>query len=188
MSGKGRNKGAQATRRRTSGGFRLPGWLWLLVGIGLGAYGTVMLILDGGMPVPELTRPTVTRPAANPIEKAAPALPPPTKPEYDFYTILPNQEVVISEEEINPAAGADANTASGPWLLQVGSFRNGQDADRVRATLAMQGIESFISIREAEASTWHRVRVGPIHSRREADRIRSKLQRQNFQPMIIKTE
>lgn len=190
MSTRRKGRGAQATRRNRSGTWRPPGWILLIVGIGLGAYGTVMLFLESGAPMPELNVPRIMRQDPEPQpEPAPPALPPRTEPKFDFYTILPKQEIVIPEEEIRSTD--DRGSQSSPatlWTVQVGSFRNFQDADGVRATLALQGIETHISTRESESSTWHRVRVGPIASRREADRLRSKLQRLNFQPMILKAE
>jgi len=190
VSGKRKGRRAQATKKQSSGGWRPPGWIWLLVGIGLGAYGTVMLFLESGAPMPDIELPRAILSSPEPAaEPETPALPPRTEPKFDFYSILPKQEVVIPQEDIHSTD--DRSTGTGPppsWIVQVGSFRSFQDADGVRAQLALRGIESHISAREGETSTWHRVRVGPIKSRREADRLRSKLQRLNFQPMILKSE
>lgn len=188
MSAKRKRRNNHATRRKPARAWTPPGWIWLLVGIGLGAFGTVMLFLEGGAPLPELRIPQVVQPEPLP-EPASPELPPPTRPRFDFYTILPKQEVVIPDEELHPSGERDSGSGtSTSWTVQVGSFRSFQDADGVRAQLALQGVESHISISEGQSSTWHRVRVGPIASRREADRLRSKLQRLNFQPMILKAE
>ena len=191
MSAARKGRRAQATRKKTAaGGWRPPGWIWLLVGIGLGAYGTVMLFLESGAPLPDIEIPGVSLRSPEPEPRPEPpTLPPRTEPKFDFYSILPKQEVVIPQEELQSTD--DRATDAGPlpqWTVQVGSFRSFQDADGVRAQLALQGIESHISAREGERSTWHRVRVGPFTSRREADRLRSKLQRLNFQPMILKSE
>jgi len=188
VSAKRRRRTGHATRKKPARGWRPPGWIWLLVGIGLGAFGTVMLLLEGGAPLPELRIPRVVQP--EPLPEPAPAeLPPATQPRFDFYSILPKQEVVIPDEELHPGSERDSGSGtSTSWIVQVGSFRSFHDADGVRARLALQGIESHISMSEGQLSTWHRVRVGPIASRRQADRLRSKLQRLNFQPMILKAE
>lgn len=188
MSAKRTRRAGRAVRRSTSGGWRPPGWIWLLVGIGLGSYGTVMLLLEGGPSLPEIAIPPVVSPEPT-AEPDEPELPPSEAPRFDFYSILPRQEIVIPDEEIRPSDERESATQSAPlWIVQVGSFRTFEDADGVRARLALQGIESHISMRDGQSANWHRVRVGPIASRREADRIRSKLQRLNFQPLILKAE
>ena len=39
---------------------------------------------------------------------------------------------------------------------------NAEEADRVRAQLALQGIESKVQRVSVDNDTWHRVRVGPV--------------------------
>lgn len=99
-------------------------------------------------------------------------------PEYQFFALLPRKEVVIPESELQP----DPETFSGTWTLQVGSFRRYDEADRLKAILAFQGVESSIDQR----GDWFRVRVGPFQSRREMDRIRSRLARNDIRSMVIR--
>ena len=46
-------------------------------------------------------------------------------------------------------------------MLQAGSYKNFADADRVRAQLALQGIESKVQKVTVDNDTWHRIRIGP---------------------------
>jgi cell division protein FtsN len=75
----------------------------------------------------------------------------------------------------------------GSYILQVGSFPNFADADRIKATLALQGIESSIQqVQVNNGSTWNRVRIGPIKDLKELNSIRAKLAQDRIEPLVIK--
>jgi cell division protein FtsN len=150
------------------------------------------------------------RPAARLAQEAAPMTrdeaPAPAKPApasaaqdaetlFVFYEMLPKFEVVIPEEQVGaaaPAAGPGAAAATGPvdkpgaYILQAGSFRNHADADRVRALIAMQGVESKIQKVTIDRDTWHRVRVGPITNLKQLEDTRSKLRNARIDALVIK--
>lgn len=94
----------------------------------------------------------------------------PEQPEepWDYIEVLENQEVIVDvpEREVGP-----------PKLMQCGSFRNKDDAESMRAMIAMIGLESQIRTTEGSNGVWHRVILGPYESKRDAERDRHKLQR-----------
>src|SRR6202023_410356 len=66
---------------------------------------------------------------------------------YDFYEMLPNFEVVVPEKDKDVKSDLPAAARverPGVYVLQAGSYRNEGDADRVRAQLAMQGIDAKV--------------------------------------------
>ena len=63
----------------------------------------------------------------------------------------------------------------GLYVLQAGSFSRYEDADRRRAELALQGIESSIQRVTIDDRTYHRVRIGPIDDLDELNMLRSRL-------------
>ena len=83
---------------------------------------------------------------------------------YAFYDMLPKFEVVVPEKEkdVRPDVRAVPETRRGTYVLQAGSYKNFADADRVRAKLALQGIESKVQKVSVDNDTWHRIRIGPI--------------------------
>jgi len=97
---------------------------------------------------------------------------------FDFYTMLPDLEVVVPQESSpagrGPAAGA-AVTAPGRYWLQAGSFKRYEDADRRKAELALLGFSSGIQAVSLDGQTWHRVRIGPLESAGEAEAARRQL-------------
>ena len=107
---------------------------------------------------------------------------------YDFYQMLPKFEVVVPERE--KAEAPDARPAPierpGAYVLQAGSYRNFADADRVRAQLALLGVESKIQRVSVDNDTWHRVRIGPIEDLKELNRTRDRLRQADIEALVIR--
>ena len=171
--------------KKKSGGF--PGWGWFVLGIM-----ACFAILKGG---PVLWQAELhagkhasarsTAPAAGTVA-AAPAS---TAPHYDFYKMLPSFQVVIPGQDKDVRSGNAAAPVQQPgsYILQVGSFPSYADADRMKATLALQGIEASIqSVQVNNGSTWNRVRIGPIKDLKELNAVREKLAAQHIEPLVIK--
>jgi hypothetical protein len=74
----------------------------------------------------------------------------------------------------------------GTYVLQAGSFRNMADADRVKATLAMQGVESRIQQVTIDEDTWHRVRIGPFDDLAQLEQTRRKLRDKHIEVIVIR--
>lgn len=74
------------------------------------------------------------------------------------------------------------------YLIQAGSFRNQEDADRLRARLALMGVDAEIqSVQIEGGETWHRVRIGPITDRSRADRVRARLEEENVSSILLRS-
>jgi cell division protein FtsN len=108
------------------------------------------------------------------VKPAAPADAPaanPDKPKYDFYSVLPEMEVVVPDAEVKSAAAtppaADAQAAANAtqrYMLQAGSFRTSADADALKARLTLMGVGATVSVQEVNVNgtEYFRVRVGPF--------------------------
>lgn len=78
-------------------------------------------------------------------------------------------------------------TTTRAGFLQVGAFRNPQDADNLKARLAMLGVEAKISTVEAgNQGLLHRVRVGPFTTMGELDKAREQLRANGVDSDVIK--
>ena len=100
------------------------------------------------------------------------------EPRFTFYDLLPNFEVVTQDADEEPTASATAPQAvvePGVYILQAGSFSTHEDADRRRAELGMQGIESHIQRVKINERNYHRVLIGPIDDLDELNVMRSRL-------------
>ena len=161
------------------------GWTGLLLGLAGG--------LGLGLAIWFLDRRGAAAPA--PPEEAPPPMsmrgaeaPPEAAERYDFYDMLPKFEVVVPEKEkpVRPDAPPAAVDKPGPYVLQAGSYRDFAEADRIRAQLALQGIESRVQKVSVDADTWHRVRIGPITDPAELERIRERLREADIDVLVIR--
>jgi cell division protein FtsN len=95
---------------------------------------------------------------------AAPAATAKDEQRFDFYKILPGQVDAVPAD--GKAAGKDREpSAAAPAkkvYLQLGSFQNENEADNLKAKLALLGVEAKIqSVSIPDKGMVHRVRIGP---------------------------
>ena len=116
----------------------------------------------------------------------------PPEPRFDFYTLLPEMEIVVPEQQIRgkPEQGVRQVERPGTYYLQVGSFKNSVQADRLKAELAIKGFETVIqkvTIDNNQATeTWHRVRVGPYSELEGLNRARVKLKANGIESSLVR--
>lgn len=84
------------------------------------------------------------------------------------------------------ASGNGEPVARTLYFLQVGSFRNREDAEQLRARLAFVGIESEIAVGQVNDTVVNRVRVGPFTSANEAYQARVPLTKGGFEATVVK--
>src|SRR5213080_1371155 len=148
----------------------------MLAGIVLAS--TAFVYLGG---TPRKSRDTADAPRPDPY-RAAPADADsggvgPGRPaeKYDFYQMLPNFEVVVPEKDKDVKRD-----------LPAGSYRNEADADRVRAQLALQGVDARVQRVAVDADVWHRVRIGPITNLEELNKVRRQLRAAEVDALVIR--
>jgi hypothetical protein len=130
--------------------------------------------------------PPADAPAPGPEAAAVASVPAePPKPRFDFYTMLPQQTLdgpVEPAEVANPPAGAAAES----YLLQAGSFRQREDADRRRAELLLLGLEPSVEESNSDNGRWFRVYLGPFNSHSQMTRARSLTAAQDIDTLLLK--
>lgn len=194
-------KRSTPSRATTSGG---NVWKGMLLGLFIGvavAVGMALYLNRNNNPftapkAPAESKPVAPQatPAAAPesLKPGAGTKQPPAPPvqSYDFYKILPGNEdpnVALPPKTDAPAPAADkAPPAAPPAWFQVGAFQNEADADNLKATLALKGIEASIQTTNLpEKGIWHRVRVGPLKSMAEVDKMRATLRSNGIEANLI---
>jgi cell division protein FtsN len=197
MAGRRKKSGnRRGTRKKTSGG--IPAWFWLLGGILIGLGLAVALMLKGYLPELKQHLPSVdsTPPGSSEsalVEDESTKTPKPKKPRYDFFTVLPEMEVVVPEQELSrqadkaePAPATTANNNQDRYILQVGSFRSAADAEQMKARLALLGSMATVQTVTVNDQTWHRVRIGPFEGARKADEMRRMLSDNKIDTLVMK--
>jgi cell division protein FtsN len=183
-------------RKRGSGG--IPAWFWLLGGILIGLGTALALMMKGYLPEIKQNLPSMDETSVKPAEPAIVGdekseEKKPKKPRYDFFTVLPEMEVVVPEQELSrkaviPEPPANAVTADSQesYILQVGSFRSSADAEQMKARLALLGSIARIQTVTVDDQTWHRVRIGPFIGARKADEVRRMLSDNQIDTLVMK--
>jgi len=106
---------------------------------------------------------------------------PEAAPSFDFYKVLPGD----AAGELPPSAAPAAPTPR--YYLQAGAFQNPNDADNLKAQLALLGVEAVIQTTEvADKGLFHRVRVGPFSTIDEVNRTRSLLAQNNIPATLVR--
>ena len=125
---------------------------------------TVVLERDRESPVPAVSgngrKPAATQaPRVN--EAAATDSPAPRQP-------LPDP--AVESQQSTPAT-----SATGMWAVQLGSFGNHENAERLAAELRSQGFAAFLSKLTVASGELHRVRIGPQKDRAAAEAVAARL-------------
>ncbi|SDH68463.1 SPOR domain-containing protein [Nitrosomonas sp. Nm132] len=114
------------------------------------------------------------------------------KPRFDFYNILPGIDEPLTEEPFDqvtqstPTIINNANTTS-DYFLQIGSYKNANEAERMKAELALLGMIASVQTTESsDRSTWYRVRIGPYSKIDEIDQMRASLQENGIEANFVK--
>lgn len=182
--------GARRRRRRRGAG---RGWLVVAVVLvaGLGAAGWYWWqeraghapAVDGepaAAPGPAAKKPGRPPPAvpAEPVEEAYP---------YEFYDLLPDQEVVVPPrgDDRRAAPPPTVERAPGVYVIQAGAFPDFAQADAVKARLALLGIVAQIQQITVDGRTFHRVRVGPIEDAARLKRMRDQLRANRIDHIVV---
>jgi cell division protein FtsN len=194
--------------KRTSQAFRgsdrrpVPFWIWFLAGLVAGVALSAVAFQQGW--VPELRGESGPQPdaRAEPVPPGdagvRPAAEPERKPQFDFYTLLPEMETVIPTEEIRreaektegavPATPEAAPATSSRLFLQAGSFRSTPEAEQMKAKLALFGMRAQVVPVTVNGSDWFRVRVGPFDDARSLDSARATLEANGISTIALRAE
>lgn len=134
-----------------------------------------------------------TAPKQKPHKAAKPqkSSPQPPKPQYEFYSVLPEMEVVVSDEElakpVEKKQSAIHDNVSA-YFVQVASFRRPEDADKLTAELAFLGIEAKVhKAKLNERDIRYRVRTGPFKGKTALKNGRAELKQHGHDGIVVKS-
>ncbi len=202
----------QAKRGGNSG---TPAWVWAFAGLALGliiaAYfflGDVWKNRNKDEPTPN---PTAQAPVSTSEEAVAQEPVEKPKPKYDFYTLLPEKEVLIPDAELKAQAEAEAKKDAAPkplanapelvtatpetpastdarFLIQAGAFKNPDEAENLKATIALTGEVARIETADINGTTVYRVRLGPYSTASSLSAAKQALSSHGIEAQAIKVK
>ncbi|MGB5580120.1 MAG: SPOR domain-containing protein [Woeseia sp.] len=89
----------------------------------------------------------------------------------------------VEQPAVKPAAATKSTT--GMWAVQLGSFSNKANADRLAAELRGKGYAAFLSQTNDGGKALHRVRVGPQKDRDSAETIAARLAKDGVKGQVV---
>jgi len=116
------------------------------------------------------------------------------KPRFEFYKVLTDKQDKTIAAPSKPADKSVASdrkptTAYEPHLLQAGSFQNADDAEKLKAKLALLGVEANVqSANIPDKGVWYRVRLGPYKTAEEENRARNFLKQNGVDSTLIRAQ
>jgi len=171
----GASKGSKNT---DSGGASMR---WLIPVAAVSGFVGFLVYLNTIDPADEAERdsvPTVSAPETDPSGTGK------EEPNFRFYEMLPESEVITPDTEAYEPE-PDLSAQDREYILQAGSFRSREDAERQRAQVGFQGLRAQIQEVSVDGnSTWYRVMVGPYGSRSEMNKAVDRLVSINVQPLV----
>ena len=177
----GKKKPQAKNKAKAKANSQVPGWVWLLTGIVAGVFISFLAFLADVTPEP------APKPLSDQIAKAKEQAKETITTKFDFYTLLPEREVIVPVDDSDPAESEDGDQPSTIYMLQAGSFKNAKDADRLRARLILMGLDVRIEdVAIDNGEIWHRVQVGPFENRSTLSSARGQLISEGIETLLIK--
>jgi cell division protein FtsN len=194
------------TRNSGAGGTLIGVFIGVVLGLAIAA-GVAFYLMRAGNPYQAST---ATKESRDVGAARAGKTDAPSKPRFDFYKILPGGEepkvqarapdhpadkgtvertLTPRDERATsaPEQRASEGKAADRFWLQAGSFANPNEAENLKARLALAGWEA--AVQEAQVpdkGVRYRVRLGPYDNTDELNRIKGELARRGFDVAVIK--
>ena len=148
---------------------------------------TVVLDRDRTDPVPAANNatPAPSRATTKPAE-SQPELKAESKPvDKPVATQAQPVKSATQRDEPPPAAAPPRVSSTGMWAVQLGSFSNKDNADKLAADLRKQGYAAFLSQLNADGGQLHRVRIGPQKDRDSAEAMARRLLKVGHKGQVV---
>ncbi|WP_271409554.1 SPOR domain-containing protein [Pseudomonas sp. Q1-7] len=156
----------------------VPGWVWLAIGLVIGGFVMFLNKLEPGRDEVRRAKPeqATSGKAGNDAGKAQgrpTAAPPqePAKPKYDFYTLLPESEVIV------PPEAAPKETPPPPAAQKPVTPEEAAKIDAARAQAALNGETPPPPpvVAKAPVTNQFFLQAGSFRTRDDADRVRAQI-------------
>ncbi len=231
MANQNRNKNRRRSTQESSGAFQwmlITGLLIGLVVFGVYLKGNGLKKLQKHLPNNSIVTPLTQVIAPQPetsasdlspetvekLEQQPNSLPPDVEnelaneaPQFEFYTMLPEKEVLVPEHEIitrvreeriaTPVPAETTADATPPvetpiksnatYMMQAGSFKNSVDAEKMRANLEAMGIEARVEKGKVGENIYHRIKMGPYAQMSSVSTIRARLKQNGIEVIVTET-
>ncbi len=97
----------------------------------------------------------------------------------------PKPQSAEVKRDTAPAQTAVETSPTGMWAVQLGSFSERENAERLAVELKELKFAAFLSQSPSESGNLHRVRIGPLKDRASADAMAERLQKAGHEGRVV---
>lgn len=167
------------TRKPKEAAKKAPLWAWGLTGVCIITFAAFLSKLSQTSPQAQTTSDTNKSVELEKTPKGS------SQVRFDFYTILKEKEVEVNPEVIESPAEAKNIV----YWLQAGSFKNPDDANKVKAQLLLKNLPASVEeTTNKDGQLWYRTMIGPFASRSRLAKARSILASVSIKSIVIKRQ
>lgn len=152
---------------------------------------TIVLHRDREQPVPAANS---NKPATD--NAATPAKPDPEPEANESRQEEPEQEAPavtetrvdepeVTEQVASAEVPVEITSSTGMWAVQLGSFGNQDNANKLAADLRRQNFTAFLSKLSTGNEELHRVRIGPQKDRESAEKVAEQLAKAGHKGQVV---
>ena len=185
--------GRARQKRQTGSSQGLPGWAMLTIGLIIGLFVAFLVYLDD-LEAPPSASVDSTDGGTDERRVAGADAADEDKPRFEFYSILPDLEVIVPD--VPPADEGTGDSADdtvsteidpeGTYFLQVGSFQEAEQADRMKAQVLLLGLDVDIQTVTVSGERWHRVRIGPYADQAKLAAAQRRLRENEIDYLVLR--
>ncbi|MCI8208315.1 cell division protein [Pseudomonas sp. S25] len=147
----------------------IPGWLWLAIGLSVGAFVVFLMKLEPGGDDIKRVRADAKAAKIAEANKTPPSPTAPVKPKYDFYTLLPESEVIVPNEAVPEKTP--------PPVVAPVTPEQAAKIDTARAQAALSGLTPPPAppVAKPAAVTQFFLQAGSFRKKEDADKVRAQI-------------
>lgn len=155
----------------------IPGWVWLAAGLTIGAFVVFLMKLEPGSGDVKRTQPEQQQAErAAQAAKTPPSPEQPVKPKYDFYTLLPESEVIVPPEAVpEKTPPVPAQPVPPPTKPVTAEEAAKIDTARAQAALSGQTPPPAPPVIKPAATTQYFLQAGSFRKQADADKVRAQI-------------
>lgn len=164
-------------------------WKWMLI-TSLAILVVVLLVYASGIGKNVEPKTIAQQQNTKPEKNPEPEEPEVKATQFDFYTILPEKEVVVPDYEIKTRTREErvGQAKATQYIMQAGSYNGLKDAEQMRARLATMGIDAKVQKATVGNKIWYRVKLGPFAQIASVNTINARLKQNGIDVIVTETD